>query len=158
MKKLFAFEDLNDPMFVSPTVTDSNTEDLVQEESTVNELDLIKQEDDLGRALTVANTLETIAQEAMLAKEGMSPSAAKALAIAVESICKNIVPDSELKIITFEELTTIRDKRNATLEALDAIKDFGNKIWDWICKMMSMLIDKIKSIFNRKKSKENDIS
>jgi hypothetical protein len=132
------------------------------DDTSAYERDIVERQIKLGDALCVVNTIEAIGDAVERTPDGMSIPAARALVTALEHLCSidfgyGFEANTKLTMPAFEEFSTYRARKQASMEALAEIKEYGKKVWAWIRKMLSDIIAYIKKIFNVQKAKQRKL-
>ena len=151
MAKLFAFEDmdgvgtLGDEVEVSPEELETAQElPAVQEEST----DIGQHSEAIDEAVDATNDLEEVkdvVERSIEEEGGLSPVAAEAVRIAVESICARIgaSPRSLFSLYATENYRSSSARLANSRIAMEGIGDFIRDLWERIKKAVKNIWDKI---------------
>ena len=119
---------------------------------------LEKEQNHIEQALQTVVTLDGITTVMESMSDGLSPSAGKALMLAVEHLCSNYMEHhGKIKLPAFEEFSTKNHQRETALESMEVIKEYGAKIWDMIIKAFEAIIAFFKKIFNRQSKVNKDL-
>ena len=114
------------------------------------EAHLEKEQNHIDQALQTVVTLDGITSVMESMADGFSPSAGKALMLAVEHLCSRYtVQHGKIKLPAFEEFSTKNHRKETALESLEVIKEYAFKIWDMIVKAFDAIVAFFKRIFNR---------
>lgn len=114
------------------------------------EAHLEKEQNHIDQALQTVVTLDGITSVMESMADGFSPSAGKALMLAVEHLCSRYtVQHGKIKLPAFEEFSTKNHRKETALESLEVIKEYASKIWDMIVKAFDAIVAFFKKIFNR---------
>ena len=114
------------------------------------EAHLEKEQNHIDQALQTVVTLDGITSVMESMADGFSPSAGKALMLAVEHLCSRYtIQHGKIKLPAFEEFSTKNHRKETALESLEVIKEYAFKIWDMIVKAFDSIVAFFKKIFNR---------
>jgi len=156
MTKLFALESIQEIAYTEPAAETEAASTLIN--TTEGGEEVVCEQEELGNALCVAETLDAIGEQVEKAQDGFSVSATKALNTALEHLCNiDFGDNTKFHMVAVEEFSTYRAKKQASMESLEQIKEFGKRVWEWIKKLIKDVITSIKRIFKIQTLKQKQV-